>query len=60
MGRSFFESSAAVVTDTATRAADTVAAVVAAPVRESLKVKLPDGVELDAYKGGIEDQLVSS
>lgn len=28
------------------------------PVRESLKVKLPDGVELDAYKGGIEDQLV--
>lgn len=25
----------------------------------SLKVKLPDGVELDAYKGGIEDQLVS-
>ncbi len=27
-------------------------------VRESLKVKLPDGVELDAYKGGIEDKLV--
>lgn len=30
-----------------------------APVHESLKVKLPDGVELDAYKGGIEDQLVT-
>jgi outer membrane protein OmpA-like peptidoglycan-associated protein len=25
----------------------------------SIKVKLPNGVELDAYKGGIEDQLVS-
>ena len=31
----------------------------AEPVRESLKVKLPDGVELDAYKGGIEDNLVT-
>lgn len=27
--------------------------------RESIKVILPDGVELDAYKGGIEDQLVT-
>ena len=26
---------------------------------ESFKVKLPDGVELDAFKGGIEDQLVT-
>ena len=25
----------------------------------SIKVKLPDGSELDAYKGGIEDQLVA-
>jgi outer membrane protein OmpA-like peptidoglycan-associated protein len=25
----------------------------------SIKVKLPDGTELDAYKGGIEDQLVT-
>lgn len=25
----------------------------------SIKVKLPDGKELDAYKGGIEDQLVT-
>ena len=36
-------------------AVDTIA--VAGPV--SIKVKLPDGTELDAYKGGIEDQLVS-
>jgi outer membrane protein OmpA-like peptidoglycan-associated protein len=27
--------------------------------RESIKVTLPDGVTLDAYKGGIEDQLVT-
>ena len=26
---------------------------------ESIKVKLPDGTELDAYKGGIEDRLVA-
>ncbi|MBA3648193.1 MAG: DUF937 domain-containing protein [Chitinophagales bacterium] len=34
----------------------------AAPVtteRETMKVKLADGTELDAYKGGIEDQLVA-
>lgn len=31
----------------------------ASPVVESIKVKLPDGVELDAYKGGIEDKLVA-
>lgn len=30
-----------------------------ANLRESLKVVLPDGVTLDAYKGGIEDQLVA-
>jgi outer membrane protein OmpA-like peptidoglycan-associated protein len=30
-----------------------------APVRESFKVKLPDGSELDAWKGGIEDRLVT-
>lgn len=28
-------------------------------VRESFKVELPNGTTLDAYKGGIEDQLVS-
>ncbi len=31
----------------------------AEPARESMKVKLPDGTELDAYKGGIEDMLVT-
>ncbi|WP_346320302.1 OmpA family protein [Chitinophaga sp. YIM B06452] len=38
-----------------------VGAVSTAPVatRESIKVTLPDGVVLDAYKGGIEDQLVA-
>jgi outer membrane protein OmpA-like peptidoglycan-associated protein len=29
------------------------------PARESYKVKLPDGTELDAWKGGIEDRLVT-
>ncbi len=29
------------------------------PVREFIKVKLPDNTEIDAYKGGIEDMLVS-
>lgn len=29
------------------------------PARESIKVQLPDGAELDAYKGGIEDRLVT-
>jgi outer membrane protein OmpA-like peptidoglycan-associated protein len=46
------ESTETVVADTA----------VAAPVelkRESMKVKLPDGSELDAYRSGIEDQLIS-
>ena len=28
-------------------------------VPESIKVKLPNGTELDAYKGGIEDKLVA-
>jgi outer membrane protein OmpA-like peptidoglycan-associated protein len=52
------ENKTTVVTDTVTKTTDTAVAAVIAPVRESLKVKLPDGVELDAYKGGIEDQLV--
>ena len=42
--------------DTVQAHIDTVAASTG-PV--SIKVKLPNGVELDAYKGGIEDQLVS-
>lgn len=29
------------------------------PARESLKVKLADGSEINAFKGGVEDQLVS-
>jgi outer membrane protein OmpA-like peptidoglycan-associated protein len=33
--------------------------VVAAPVRESFKVKLVNGVEIDAYKGGVEDRLIT-
>jgi outer membrane protein OmpA-like peptidoglycan-associated protein len=29
------------------------------PARESMKVKLADGTEINAYKGGIEDKLVA-
>jgi len=32
---------------------------VIAPVRESFKVKLVNGVEIDAFKGGVEDRLVT-
>ena len=42
-----------------TPAPDTAALTPPATVRESLKVELPDGTMLDAYKGGIEDQLVA-
>jgi outer membrane protein OmpA-like peptidoglycan-associated protein len=35
------------------------AAPITPPARESLKVKLVDGTEIDAYKGGIEDKLVA-
>jgi outer membrane protein OmpA-like peptidoglycan-associated protein len=52
------ETANVVDTSQTTMAADTTAAVMPA-ARESLKVKLPDGTELDAYKGGIEDQLVA-
>ena len=49
--------------DVAVTPADTVVNraqdVPAAPVMESIKVTLPDGVELDAYRGGIEDKLVT-
>ena len=37
---------------------DSVAANPSMPIRELSKVKLQDGVELNAYKDGIEDQLV--
>ena len=48
-------------TTTAVQSPDTSAAVAApAPTGPvSIKVKLPNGKELDAYKGGIEDQLVT-
>ncbi|MDP4261410.1 MAG: OmpA family protein [Bacteroidota bacterium] len=37
----------------------TVSAVPATTAPELIKVKLPNGIELNAYKGGIEDQLVT-
>jgi len=47
-------------TSAAVQNTDTSAAVAApATSPESIKVKLPNGKELDAYKGGIEDQLVT-
>jgi outer membrane protein OmpA-like peptidoglycan-associated protein len=52
------KSQSAVVTTDTTKSPDTTMVQPVTPVHESLKVKLPDGVELDAYKGGIEDQLV--
>ena len=48
---------AAVVTSTDTVSTTVTTAVVTAP--ESIKVKLPNGKELDANRGGIEDQLVT-
>lgn len=54
------QTNAAAVVDTMAKTVDTpMAAPVVSEVHESLKVKLPDGVALDAYKGGIEDQLVA-
>ncbi len=47
--------------DTAMTALYNDTTITAAPVttRESVKVQLPDGTELNAYKGGIEDLLVT-
>ncbi len=55
------KTSAVTTTDTTatTVRADTTVAAPVATAPESIKVKLPNGVELDAYKGGIEDQLVA-
>ncbi len=47
------------VVDTGKAKIEQVAAVVTEGVRESFKVKLTNGVEIDAYKGGIESQLVA-
>jgi len=54
-------STAAIDTDTsaAMTGADTSTAAPATPAHESIKVQLPNGKELDAYKGGIEDELVT-
>ncbi|MFT3822352.1 MAG: OmpA family protein [Chitinophagaceae bacterium] len=48
-------------TETTTPVTDTpvISTTPATVVMESIKVTLPDGVVLDAYKGGIEDQLVT-
>ncbi|QEC41973.1 OmpA family protein [Pseudobacter ginsenosidimutans] len=46
-------------TEQTTPAPDTAASITAAPALESIKVRLPDGSELDAYRGGIEDRLVT-
>jgi outer membrane protein OmpA-like peptidoglycan-associated protein len=43
--------------DTTQTHVDTTTVVASAP--ESIKVKLPNGIELDAFKGGIEDKLVA-
>ncbi|HEV8082273.1 MAG TPA: OmpA family protein [Chitinophagaceae bacterium] len=50
---------AATSTDTESVAKTTLPAPVTDPERVSMKVKLTNGTELDAYKGGIEDQLVA-
>ena len=47
------------ITDTLQNKTADVATVIANGVRESFKVKLTNGEEIDAYKGGIESQLVS-
>jgi outer membrane protein OmpA-like peptidoglycan-associated protein len=52
-GRNSESSGAVASPDTASSATSNVPAMV------SIKVKLPDGSELDAYKGGIEDMLVA-
>jgi outer membrane protein OmpA-like peptidoglycan-associated protein len=45
--------------DTTHAKTEPAAAVATEGVRESLKVKLANGVEIEAYKGGIESQLVA-
>ncbi len=53
------ESVAAPAADTSTFKKDTVAALPIPAGPGSIKVKLPNGAELDAFKGGIEDKLVA-
>lgn len=54
-------STAAINSDTsaAMTGADTFTTLPAPVMHESIKVQLPDGKELEAYKGGIEDKLVT-
>lgn len=58
-GKGKKEEMAVTPTEQTTPATDTTTTVTTAPVMESIKVRLPDGVELDAYRGGIEDKLVT-
>jgi outer membrane protein OmpA-like peptidoglycan-associated protein len=55
------EHETAAVTDSAQKstAAEATATVAAPEAKESLKVKLVNGTEIEAYKGGIEDKLVA-
>lgn len=53
------EEGAATHEEAAAPKTETAAEPAAAPARESLKVKLKNGVEIDAFKGGIEDKLVA-
>lgn len=54
-------STAAINSDTsaAMTGSDTSTILPATVIHESIKVQLPDGKELQAYKGGIEDELVT-
>jgi outer membrane protein OmpA-like peptidoglycan-associated protein len=52
------EKSSSVIATTDTTKPDTAVSKPALVVRETTKVTLPDGTELNAYKGGMEDQLV--
>jgi outer membrane protein OmpA-like peptidoglycan-associated protein len=56
-GKKAEEAVAAVTEDTSKKT--TVVETVVNTVKESFKVKLANGVEIDAYKGGIEDKLVT-
>ncbi|MGN6418841.1 MAG: DUF937 domain-containing protein [Pseudobacter sp.] len=58
-GRGHKEELATTPTEQTSPPADTIASKPVVPALESIKVKLPDGTELDAYKGGIEDRLVA-
>jgi outer membrane protein OmpA-like peptidoglycan-associated protein len=57
MNRHTPASATPVMADTVAVSKDTMAAMPAGP--EQIKIKLRDGTELNAYKGGIEDQLVN-